>query len=189
LIIQVYLHFLPRENIAVIHWTHIASTILAAFMGSLVEFVEALTLILAVGISRGWRSSLGGAKRAFDPLSFTVSFKAFLIEGVEVVFIVVAAGAADSSFMPARLGAAVALTLVVGLGLIVHEPLTRVPENSVKFGVGVTLMAFGLFWLGEGSGLDWLGGDLAIPALILLILAAALLVASSLKKRAASSPQ
>lgn len=237
------------EIIALLHGS---TSSLAAFLASLVECVEALTIVLAVGATRGWRSvllgtaagllllivlvlvfnpllrhlpipiawlqiSLGGLLFVFgmnwlrkavlraagkkplhdqaviyqeemsemervgkvqgqwDWIALVTGFKAVVLEGVEVVFIVVAVGAAEASLLPAALGAALAMLVVVGLGLLLHRPLMRVPENSLKFGVGVILSAFGVFWMGKGSGFEWPGDDLAILGLMIGLLIAALL--------------
>ncbi len=225
-----------------VNWTHSASAVLAAFLASLVEFVEALTIVLAVGITRGWRSSLLGALagaillgvlvaalgpslaliplhglqvvigvllllfgtrwlrkailraagvlalhdeekifarevrsltqtsaslgRALDPVAFLASLKAVFIEGVEVVFIVVAVGAAGRVLLPASAGALAAGLLVVALGILLHKPLARIPENTLKLSVGILLSAFGVFWIGEGLGYEWMGGDWAVIGLI-----------------------
>ncbi|TNE40891.1 MAG: hypothetical protein EP348_01565 [Alphaproteobacteria bacterium] len=213
----------------------------AAFLASLVEMVEALTIILAVGVVRGWRPALIGAgagilalaillaffgsllstipigglqivigillllfgmrwlKKAvlrsagvialhdetlafekerrlleteglasgpLDPVAIMTSFKAVLLEGLEVIFIVIATGSAGGMILPATLGAAVALLLVLLLGLLLHRPLANVPENLLKFVVGILLSAFGLFWAGEGAGLNWPGEDWSILGLI-----------------------
>lgn len=235
----------------IITWLHWGTSSLAAFLASLVECVEALTIVLAVGTTRGWRSvlvgtaaglallallvavfnpllrhipipvawlqiSLGGllflfgmtwlrkavlraagrkalhnqsliyqeeisemeqierTKGRWDWIALVTGFKAIVLEGIEVVFIVVAVGAAQASLAPAALGAAAAALLVVLLGLALHRPLMRVPENSLKFGVGVILSAFGIFWIGKGSGFEWPGDDLAIIGLIAGVLIAAL---------------
>ena len=228
-------------------WISLAPTVLASFMASMVEFVEALTIVLAVGIVRGWRSALLGtgaalvllvglvlilgpalariplpmvqlvvgtlllmfglrwlrkailraagvlalhdeAKafaektealrrhdaargRAIDKVAFVAAFKAVMLEGFEVVFIVIAIGAGGALLVPASVGALLALGVVVVLGLFVHRPLASVPENTLKFGVGVLLAGFGAFWVGEGIGLRWLGGDWAILALVTVFLA------------------
>jgi len=220
----------------------------AAFLASLVEFVEALTVILAVGATRGWRPALEGAaaglavllalvalfgpslallplhpvqlvvgtllllfglrwlrkavKRAAgliplhdeaalyaaetgrlaaearaarrDWVAAGTAFKIVMLEGIEVVFIVLAVGAAGQEWKAAEIGAAAALLSVIALGLMLHRPLTRVPENSLKFAVGVLLTSFGLFWAVEGLGIDWPGGDWALPVVVLAILTAAL---------------
>lgn len=223
-------------------------TFSAAFLASLVEFVEALTVILAVGTVRGWRPALEGAatglgillavlaifgsslaliplrlvqivvgtllllfglrwlrkavKRAAgriplhdegalyqaetirlsaetrpierDWAAFATACKIVLLEGVEVIFIVLAIGAAGREWEAAGWGAALALLAVIALGLALHRPLTKVPENTMKFTVGVLLSSFGLFWAVEGLGLSWPGGDWALPVLVLLVLTAAL---------------
>jgi uncharacterized membrane protein len=230
--------------------THAMTALAAAFLASLVEFVEALTIVLAVGTVRGWRPALAGAAAGavllvilvlllgpslalipiavlqlvvgvllllfgmrwlrkailraagviplhdedlifsreqatlqaarppaaarLDPIAFVTTFKAVLLEGVEVVFIVIAVGATGGLLWPAGLGAAAAGLLVVLLGLAIHRPLARVPENTLKFAVGLLLSAFGVFWVGEGLGLPWPGEDLAVPALVVGFLLAAL---------------
>lgn len=223
-----------------------------AFLASLVEFVEALTIVLAVGAVRGWRSAwagtlaaalllavlvaafgpglthwnvplfklvvgvllllfglrwlrkailrAGGALALHDeaqafaketaslqseaPLSpasgldfgaVATAFNGVFIEGVEVVFIVLAVGAGGgtSHLRPAILGASAAAVLVVLLGLAARRPLTQVPENVLKMAVGVLVSAFGTFWTGEGLRLLWPGRDWATIALSLAYLAAA----------------
>src|SRR5579859_4215597 len=198
-------------------------TFSAAFLASLVEFVEALTVVLAVGTVRGWRPALEGTaaglgillvalvlfgssltliplqlvqivvgtllllfglrwlrkavKRAAgliplhdeaalyqkettrlsaepkpierDWAAFATACKIVLLEGVEVIFIVVAIGAAGREWQAAGWGAGLALLAVAALGLALHKPLTRVPENAMKFAVGVLLSSFGLFWAAE----------------------------------------
>ena len=224
-------------------------TVLAAFLASLVEFVEALTIVLAVGSVRGWRSAWAGAVAAaallavliavfgpglahFDVPRFKIivgtllllfglrwlrkailrasgvlalhdedkiyaretealrqggaasvsgldmgaaltAFNGVFIEGVEVVFIVLAVGAAGHRLIPATLGAAAAAVIVVLLGLIARRPLSNIPENALKLVVGVLVSAFGTFWTGEGLGLTWPGGDWATVALSLSYLAVA----------------
>jgi Ca2+/H+ antiporter, TMEM165/GDT1 family len=233
-----------------IGWTSAAPSMLASFMASLVEFVEALTIVLAVGVVRGWRSALfgaaagvallavlvltlgnslsgvplpilqvaigvlllmfglrwlrkavlraggvlalhdeaesfaseserlrrrgGGAWRTLDKIAFITTFKAVMLEGIEVVFIVIALGAGGSLLVPASVGAAIALMVVLVLGVWLHRPLAKVPENALKFGVGVMLAAFGTFWVGEGIGLQWPGADAAILFLMAVFLLVAL---------------
>ncbi len=229
-------------------WTHAAGTVLASFLASLVEFVEALTVVLAVGVTRGWRSALTGSgfallvlsglvalfgptltriplsglqavvglllllfglrwlrkavlraagliplhdesvayarerdrlgrvgrgAEALDGLAVATAFKIVMLEGIEVVFIVVAIGAGGGLLAPAVTGAAAALVLVVLLGLLLHRPIATVPENSLKFVVGVLLSAFGTFWAGEGIGVDWPGADASLLLLVAAYLAAA----------------
>jgi uncharacterized membrane protein len=220
---------------------HAAPSVLAAFLASLVEFVEALTVILAVGSVRGWPGALSGAAgalavllalvallgtalarfplgvlqlafgaltllfglrwlrkailraagriplhdeaaafakethnmrnapggRGWDRLACGATFQITMIEGTEVVFIVTAIGAGGRGLLlPASLGALAALLVVVALGLVLHRPLSRVPENSLKFIVGGLLSAFGSFWFGEAMGVDWPGADWSILGLI-----------------------
>ncbi len=232
-------------------WIHVAPTVLAAFLASSVEFVEALTVILAVGSVRGWRDALAGTGAAlalllfivvvlgsaltrvpldaiqlvvgtllllfgmrwlrkavlraagviplhdeaaayaqqiqtmrghgtapgWDAVAFFAAFQITMLEGTEVVFIVIAVGAGGAGLLlPASLGAIVALLLVAILGLLLHRPLARVPENSLKFVVGVLLSAFGTFWVGEGVGIQWPGADGSIIALVGAFLGLALVM-------------
>jgi uncharacterized membrane protein len=86
------------------------------------------------------------------------------------VFIVIAVGTGRGMLVPASAGALAACVLVAGIGLAVHRPLARVPENALKFAVGVMLSSFGVFWTGEGLGVAWPGDDLAIAAFVVLFL-------------------
>jgi len=214
----------------------------ATFLASAVEAVEALTIVLAVGVVRGWRSTLAGVGAAslalaaivaglgpalqhipigtlrlvvgalllafglqwlrkailrasgckplhdeaeafsrereqagaavtagtarIDWYSFTVAFKGVLLEGLEVAFIVISFGATNGRLGLAAAAAMAAGALVVVAGLVARRPLERVPENALKFGVGVMLTSFGIFWGGEGAGVDWPGGDLALLAVV-----------------------
>jgi uncharacterized membrane protein len=97
-----------------------------------------------------------------DWIAGLTSFKAVLLEGLEVVFIVVALSAGRGMLLPASAGALAACLLVAAVGVIVHRPLARIPENTLKFAVGAILSAFGVFWTGEGLGVEWPGADLAI---------------------------
>src|SRR5436190_21230457 len=248
-----------------IDWTHIGPSVTAAFLGSLVEFIEALTIVLAVGTVRGWRSAMLGTSMGvlllaalvaflgpalgvipiavlqlvvgvllllfgmrwlrkailraagtiplhdetvafateteelrdqarrhearLDWLAALASFKAVLLEGLEVVFIVIAVSAGRGLLVPASAGALAACLLVAGAGFVVHRPLARVPENTPKFAVGVLLSAFGMFWTGEGLGVEWPGEDLAIVAFAALFLAvssAAIVLARRPKAEAVS---
>jgi len=105
-----------------------------------------------------------------------------LLEGLEVVFIVIAVGAGRGLLIPASLGALAACVLVLAVGAIVHRPLSRVPENTLKFGVGVMLSAFGVFWTGEGLGIAWPGQDIALLFFAALFLAAGLIGSSLARK-------
>jgi uncharacterized membrane protein len=237
---------------------------LAAFLASLVEFVEALTVVLAVGTVRGWRPALTGTALALalllilvvilgpalthipldlvqfivgtllvlfgmrwlrkailraagiialhdeeaafahetqtmqqqgrnlsaglDRVAVAAAFKIVMLEGIEVVFIVIAIGAAGQMLLPASVGALAALAVVVLLGIVVHQPLARVPENTLKFAVGVLLSAFGTFWAGEGIGVLWPGGDSALLALIAVFLVMALLLVPLARARSTRIP-
>lgn len=228
--------------------TQFWSAMIAAFLASLVEAVEALTIVLAVATVRGWRPAWLGAiaglmalvlivaglgplleriplhflqlaigillllfgmrwlrkailrsagltllhdedlafarKTAelrdqahwhgarFDWLAALASFKAVLLEGLEVVFIVIAVSAGRGLLVPASAGAVMACLLVAAAGFVVHRPLAQIPENTLKFTVGVLLTAFGIFWTGEGLGVSWPGNDLAIVVFAALFLAA-----------------
>ena len=237
---------------------HVFPAITAAFLASLVEAVEALTIVLAVATVRGWRSAGLGAiaglaalvlivvtlgplldlvpiellqlaigvllllfgmrwlRKAIlrsggvipmhdEELAFTAeaaelrehacrrtsrldwiasltSFKAVLLEGLEVIFVVIAIGSQPRLLVPASLGALAACLVVAAIGLAVHRPLSRVPENTLKFFVGVILFAFSIFWTGEGLGIAWPGADLAIVVFAGLILAVALLLCAALRR-------
>lgn len=114
----------------------------------------------------------------WDALAIATAFKITMLEGIEVVFIVVAVGAGGSRLLlPASAGALAALFVVIFLGIAIHKPLSAIPENTLKFIVGILLTAFGTFWVGEGIGVDWPSGDWSIPGLILGFLFFALLTA------------
>jgi uncharacterized membrane protein len=228
----------------------LAVAALPAFIASAVEFVEATTIILAVGVTRGWRAPLYGTiaaavtlaviiallgvtivtvvpehalkafvgallllfglrwlrkailrfagivalhdeeriylnevaqlkaqgreRTGFDRIGAIVAYKAVLLEGTEVAFIVIAFGAGG----PAALNAAVVGTIaagvmVIALGAMLRQPLTMVPENWMKFGVGAILSAFGVFWFAEGLGAAWPGDALSVIAILAVFLAAA----------------
>lgn len=221
--------------------------LLGAFLASAVEMVEALTIVMAMGVTRGWKAALIGAGSAllvlgvivviFGPLieqipigplrvvigglllifglqwlrkailrasgykalhnedaaylveieaskraghevkagmdwyAFTVSFKGVLLEGLEVAFIVLTFGSSHGSIPLAAAGAAAGLIVVLIGGAIARQPLSRVPENTMKFSVGVMLTGFGIFWAGEGVHVDWPGGTLSLLALLAFVLA------------------
>jgi uncharacterized membrane protein len=120
---------------------------------------------------------------AVDWFAFTVAFKGVLLEGLEIVFIVMTIGASSGQLGVAA-GAAVAAVLIVGaVGVILRHPLSRVPENMVKFAVGLLLTTFGTFWAGEGIGLHWLGDDLALLWLLAAYCLAALLFVRLLEQQ------
>jgi Ca2+/H+ antiporter, TMEM165/GDT1 family len=122
----------------------------------------------------------------FDWIAGATAFKAVLLEGIEVVFIVIAVGATRGLLGLASAGALAACVAVAAVGAAIHRPLARVPENALKFAVGVMLSSFGLFWTGESLGVGWPGGDAAILAFIVLFLAVALGLVALLKPRAAA---
>jgi uncharacterized membrane protein len=110
---------------------------------------------------------IGEGGNAWDSIAIVTAFKITMLEGLEVVFIVIAVGAGGVGLLiPAGVGALGALVLVVLLGVIVHRPLASIPENTLKFVVGVLLTAFGTFWVGEGIGLGWPGRDWSILGLV-----------------------
>jgi uncharacterized membrane protein len=233
--------------------------VLSAFLASAVEMVEALTIVLAAGIARGWRSSLAGTAAAVvvlavliaalgpaltviplnvlrlvvggllltfglqwlrkailrasgfkalhdenaiftrefeeartaaprlrhgvDAYGFTLSFKGVLLEGLEVAFIVLTFGSTEGSIPLAAVGAAAALVLVAGVGLAVRAPLARVPENTMKFAVGVMLTTFGIFWSTEGSGGSWPGSDAALLGVLAFVVALSAALVALLRRR------
>ena len=241
--------------------------VLVVFAACSVEMVEALTIVVAVGVTRGWRSAVEGAFAAIgvlgvlvaavgvpvvryvpisalrvivgslllvmgeswlqkailrgsghkaphdedeifartrsdlqgaggvrrrDPVGFAVACKGVFLEGVEVAVIVVSLGGSQHRLGLAAAAAGAAMLIVGGIGLVVARQLTEVPENVIKGGVGVMLTSLGLFWLGEGAGLHWPGGDSTIPVLIGAFLALTLAVTAALRveppARAASGP-
>ncbi|MFT4182213.1 MAG: COG4280 domain-containing protein [Rhizobium sp.] len=121
-----------------------------------------------------------GDRRA-DYLAGLAAFKAVLLEGVEVVFIVIAVGGAHGMTLYAGFGALAAFVLVMLIGLLVHRPLATVPENTLKFVVGLMLTSFGIFWTGEGMGADWPGEDLALIAIFAIVSLTSFLIVRSLK--------
>ncbi len=108
----------------------------------------------------------GAMHAGFDGYSFTVAFKGVLLEGFEVIIIVLTFGANQHRVGLASLAAAAAVVLVLALGIAIRAPLARVPENTMKFAVGVLLSSFGIFWVVEGAGLSWPGGDAALLAIL-----------------------
>lgn len=222
-------------------------------LASAVEATEALTILLASGITRGWRSTFEGALLALaclavivaaigtaliqyvplyalrtlvgtlllifglqwltkailrqtgfkpphdehdiydkqvqalskdagirgkrDSLAFAVSFKGVLLEGMEVIMIVISFGLATKSgnqLGTASLGALLGIGVMVAVAAVVAKPLAKVPENYMKLGVGILLTVFGMFWMGEGVGVQWPLGDAFIPVLVAIIFVATL---------------
>lgn len=236
---------------------------LSVFLACAVEAVEALTIVLAVGVTRSWSSALagvgvavlalagivgvlgpalvslpigvlrvlvgglllifglqwlrkailraagvkakhdelriyeeqssiagaaGGARAGFDIYSFAIAFKGVLLEGLEVAFIVLTFGANQHRVGLAAVAAGCAILSVALAGLALRAPLARVPENAMKFAVGVMLSSFGMFWAAEGAGAHWPGGDAALLAIVPGVLAAGvamvLIVQAELHRRA-----
>src|SRR5262249_43837055 len=228
-----------------------AALVLTVFLACAVEAVEALTIVLAAGLTRGWRSTMqgmtaalvvlacavavagpaltliplgalrlvvgallavfglqwlrkailrasghrgphdeaaiyarqvGAAKAAAregrrwvsDWYAFTLSFKGVLLEGLEVVFIAITFGDNQQNLGLAALAAVAAVIVVAAVGVAVRAPLSRVPENSLKFAVGVMLTSFGVFWGAEGAGASWPGGDAALLVIVPATLLASL---------------
>ena len=123
------------------------------------------------------------AERAADGIATLASFQAVLLEGLEVVFIVLAVGAGHNMMIPASIGALAAFVAVMAVGLLIRKPLAQVPENTLKFAVGVMLSAFGVFWTAEGLNAAWPGGDIALFGLAATFLVAALALVALVRPR------
>lgn len=131
---------------------------------------------------------LGGRGGRWDSVAITTAFEITMLEGLEVVFIVIAVGAGGAGLLvPASIGAVAALVLVVLIGAVVHRPLASVPENTLKLVVGVLLSAFGTYWVGEGIGIQWPGADWSILGMVMGFAAAAGLAVSLCKARAGTN--
>jgi uncharacterized membrane protein len=115
------------------------------------------------------RSAAHVEHAGLDWYGFTISFKGVLLEGLEVAFIVITFGSAQGSIPLAAIGAAAAALLVVAAGVVVRGPLSRVPENTLAFAVGVMLTTFGIFWGAEGAGVEWPGGDASLPGVLVFV--------------------
>jgi uncharacterized membrane protein len=120
-----------------------------------------------------------------DWYGFTLSFKGVFLEGLEVAFIVLTFGSTQGSIPLAAAGAFVAIILVALVGVLARAPLARVPENTMKFAVGIMLTTFGIFWSAEGAGVDWPGGDVAILGVLAFVILWSLLLVSLLRQRRA----
>jgi len=129
----------------------------------------------------------GKGRPGFDGYAFTVSFKGVLLEGLEVAFIVLTFGANQHRIPLASAAAAVAVLLVIAVGVAAKAPLARVPENTMKFAVGVMLSSFGMFWGAEGAGASWPGGDAALLAIIPGMVLAANAIAWTVRRTLALS--
>jgi uncharacterized membrane protein len=130
--------------------------------------------------------------RVRDWYAFTLSFKGVLLEGLEVVFIVITFGANQRNVGAAVIGAAAAVVVVAVTGILVRAPLAKVPENALKFAVGIMLTSFGIFWGAEGAGVAWPGNDAAllvlVPVVALVSLGYTLLLRRPQGVRPASAP-
>ena len=124
-------------------------------------------------------------RAGIDWYAFTIAFKGVLLEGLEVAFIVVTFGSNQGSIPLAAAGAAAAIVVVVVAGIAVRAPLSRVPENTLKFSVGLLLTTFGTFWGAEGAGANWPGSDLAILGLLVFYLAVSRVLVLLLRRTAA----
>jgi uncharacterized membrane protein len=133
----------------------------------------------------GAAQGAGGIASGLDGYSFTIAFKGVLLEGLEVVFIVVTFGANQHDIGLAAAAAAVAVLAVLAGGVAIHAPLSRVPENTMKFAVGVMLTSFGTFWGAEGAGAHWPGGDASLLVIVPAYALVAVGLVSALRARSA----
>ena len=129
------------------------------------------------------RAAATDERAGLDWYAFTVSFKGVLLEGLEVAFIVLTFGSTQGSIPLAIAGAAAAVVLVVIAGVVVRGPLSRVPENTLAFAVGVMLTTFGTFWGAEGAGVDWPGGDAALPVVLAFVVSMSFIYVAALRRR------
>jgi uncharacterized membrane protein len=125
----------------------------------------------------------GDGRASFDGYAFTVSFKGVLLEGLEVAFIVVTFGANQHRVALASAAAGLAILLVIAAGAAARAPLTKVPENTLKFVVGVMLSSFGMFWGTEGAGASWPGGDGALLAIVPGVFLSAVAIAWTVRRK------
>ena len=121
-----------------------------------------------------------------DWYAFTLAFKGVVLEGLEVAFIALTFGANQHDLPLAAVAAVAAVVAVAGAGVVLKAPLAKVPENTMKFAVGVMLTGFGVFWGAEGAGAEWPGGDAALPLVVGYVLAVALTAVWLLKRRRAA---
>ena len=124
----------------------------------------------------------GAAPAGFDGYAFTIAFKGVLLEGLEVAFIVLTFGANQHRIPLAAAAAGLAVLLVIAAGVAARAPLARVPENTMKFAVGVMLSSFGMFWGAEGAGANWPGGDAALLAIVPGVLVTAIAMTWALRR-------
>ena len=131
-------------------------------------------------------ASAGGRYGVRDWYAFTLSFKGVLLEGLEVVFIVITFGDSQRNLGAAVIGAAAAVIVITVTGIAVRAPLARVPENAMKFAVGIMLTSFGVFWGAEGTGVSWPGNDLALLVLVPVVAVVSLGYTLLLRQRPAA---
>jgi len=147
---------------------------------------EARAYLREVTAAKAAASSSRG--RVHDWYAFTLAFKGVLLEGLEVVFIVITFGASQHDVGAAVIGAAAAVIVVAVTGVLVRAPLARVPENAMKFAVGIMLTSFGIFWGAEGAGVSWPGQDAALLVLVPVVALVALCYTLLLRPRRGRSP-
>jgi uncharacterized membrane protein len=129
------------------------------------------------------RSASHEERAGLDWYAFTISFKGVLLEGLEVAFIVLTFGSAQGSIPLAVVGAAAAALLVIVAGVVVRGPLSRVPENTLAFAVGVMLTTFGIFWGAEGVGVSWPGDDASLPGVLAFVVVFSFGFVAALRRR------
>jgi uncharacterized membrane protein len=129
----------------------------------------------------------GGLGARLDGYSFAISFKGVRLEGLEVAFIVLTFGANQHRVGLAAAAAGLAIAVVVGAGFAARAPLARVPENAMKFAVGVMLTSFGTFWGAEGAGASWPGKDAALLAIVPVLVLVSLAMVAALKRTTAGA--
>jgi uncharacterized membrane protein len=130
----------------------------------------------------------GDVADGFDGYAFLVSFKGSFLEGLEVVFIALTFGANQKDVPLAAAAAAAAVIVVACAGVALRAPLARVPENTLKFVVGVMLTSFGVFWGGEGVHAHWPGGETALLVIVPLLLLFSLGTVAALRRVVAARP-
>jgi uncharacterized membrane protein len=123
------------------------------------------------------------SRLGLDWYSLTIAFKGVLLEGLEVVFIVITFGTTQGRLGLATAAAGAALVLVAVIGVLIHAPLARVPENTIKFTVGLLLTTFGTFWAAEGAGVAWPGDELALVGLLTFLTALSFLLVRLLRRQ------
>jgi uncharacterized membrane protein len=129
------------------------------------------------------RAATGEERLGLDWYAFTLSFKSVFLEGLEVAFIVITFGSAQGSIPLAAVGAVAAILLVGIAGAAARTPLSRVPENTLKYAVGAMLTTFGVFWAGEGAGANWPGSDGMLPVILAFVLAWSFALVTLLRRR------